>query len=152
MRYADLLREFAVAVGVPEVEVFLANEELLVDDVPIAFCREGDEAESGEIMMFSSFAAPDHLSTEALHQMLLEANWFWHGTGGASFGVNPESGDIVLAVRFRRVGLSGEGLAALCSQFVDVLQTWRELLLTPSTADLLGLVDDPLHQMGTQHA
>ena len=139
--YIDLLRDFAITIGVPEVDTFIATGELRVDDLVLSFCPEGEDARNAELWMFSAFTPPAHLSAAELNQILLEANWFWHGTGGATFSLNPETDEVLFAARILRSGLSGEQLGSLCAQFVDTLLEWRAMLLTPARAKHFAELD-----------
>jgi len=121
--YESLLRDFAAAVGVPDVAAFLASQELGVDDQVISFAFEALDQHDPTLTLFAGFEPPADLEAAALDQLLLEANHFWRGTAGATFSRNPDTGTVLLAVSTPADPLTGEQLARLCGVFVDVLGT-----------------------------
>jgi hypothetical protein len=58
-------------------------------------------------------------NTEAALRGLLEANLFWQHTEGATIGLMPEGGEVVLAIREPMASLDGGVLVALVNALVD---------------------------------
>lgn len=126
--YQALLRDFAAAVGVPDVAALLESQELRVDDLVVSFTLEAVDEHSHALTVFAGFEPPADIEAAALDQLLLEANHLWRGTAGATFSRNPDTGAVFLAASTPADTLTGEHLARLCGVFVDVLGTWRDLL------------------------
>jgi hypothetical protein len=50
---------------------------------------------------------------------ILEANYFWKGTGGATLGLQPETGAAVLAERFAANTVTPELLESVLQRFIE---------------------------------
>ncbi|MBY4599475.1 CesT family type III secretion system chaperone [bacterium BD-1] len=122
--YPALLSAFADAVGLPDAGAFLKTEEVVVDDITVSIYYEGDES-IGEVVCFSMLGKPDAADLPKVSQVLLEANYLWAGTGGATLGMSPEDQKIMCAVRLQIDGLTGESLASTIDAFVDTASFWK---------------------------
>lgn len=122
--YPALLSAFANAVGLPDAEAFVRTEEVVVDDITVSLYYEGDE-NIGEVVCFSLLGKPDAANLAKVSQVLLEANYLWAGTGGATLGMSPEDQKVMCAVRLQIDGLTGESLASTIDAFVDTASFWK---------------------------
>lgn len=124
--YKNLLTTFANEVGL-DPEGFLRTEELVIDDITVSLYFEGDE-EIGEVVAFSLLGTPADDRLREVTGVLLEANYMWAGTGGATLGMNPENNKVMIGVRLPLDGLTGESLATVLDAFVDTASFWRRFV------------------------
>lgn len=122
--YRNLLTEFAREVGLQPIEQFLETEEIVIDDLTVSLYFEGDE-ELGEVVFFSLLGEPSSERMSSVTRVLLEANYLWAGTGGATLGIRPDNGAVCIAARFPLDTLNGRALASLLESFVDSASFWR---------------------------
>lgn len=124
--YDDLMIAFAQHVGL-DPEIFGRTQELLIDDVTVGLMYEGDE-DMGDLLYFTQLGAPAEHRRADVHRVMLEANNLWVGTGGATLGIQPETGNVVLAGRQPVEGVTAEGLALLMDAFADTAAYWRRVI------------------------
>lgn len=133
--YNDLLRDFANHVGV-DPEVFGKTQEIVVDGIAVGLDFEGTD-DFADVLYFCNVGAPSDARQAEVYKVLLQANNLWAGTGGATIGVQQDTGNVVIAGRMDLEGLSPEGLAALVDAFVDTASFWKKFI-----ADELPRGDD----------
>lgn len=124
--YTELLSDFARHAGLHEIDLFLQTEEIVVDDITVSMYYEGDET-LGEIVLFSHLGKIQSNDEQVL-QVLMQANYLWAGTGGASLSLNPVDQQIACAVRLPVDTLHGEALASIIDSFVDTASFWKRWL------------------------
>ena len=80
---------------------------------------------------------PPPQGLEPLHKAMLEANYNFAGTAGATLAVNPEDGTLTLTRLVPSVQIDAEALLAALESFVNVLEAWRKILADyrPAEAD-----------------
>ena len=122
--YRNLLTEFANEIGLQPLDQFLETEEVVIDDVTVSLFFEGDE-ELGDVVFFSLLGKPSAERLPAVTRVLLEANYLWAGTGGATLGMSPDDGTVIIAARLPLDTLNGAALASLLDSFVDSASFWR---------------------------
>ena len=81
-------------------------------------------------MIYCNLGQPYQISL-ALLSHLLQANYLYRGTGGATLGIERENGDLFLAYQPRLDGLSGSDFAAMLMQFNQIALYWREFIGHP---------------------
>jgi hypothetical protein len=75
-----------------------------------------------------------------LASRLLQANFGWHGTGGAGFAIEPVTGALVLQRRLCAAEAEGNGLAGALEALVAAAQAWsRRLAEEPTTQEAMPL-------------
>lgn len=65
---------------------------------------------------------------EKFYLTLLEANLFWKHTGGATIGVNRNTGDVILAYATDTAGLTVPALETMMENFITVSEKLTRLL------------------------
>ena len=121
--YDELLTAFAQHVGLDPAELAL-TQEIVVDDISIGLqCQ--DDAVTGDLVFFAVLGTPDAALFPRIARVLLEANSFWTGTGGATLGLQRETGAVTFCGKVAIADLSGPSLAALLDAFVDTAAYWR---------------------------
>ena len=63
-----------------------------------------------------------------LHKAMLEANYNFAGTAGATLAANPENGELTLTRLVPAVQLDANSLLTALEGFVNVLETWRKIV------------------------
>lgn len=122
--YTDLLTRLALSIGLPDAASFLQTEELVIDGIPVSLYYDGDDT-IGEVVCFSMLGQPDAARLPQVAQVLLEANYLWAGTGGATLGLSPENQQVICAARFPIDTLTPEALASILDAFVDTASFWK---------------------------
>lgn len=89
--------------------------------------RSGDAGDSGfaGITLHTHWPAPAPAVKAATHRLLLEANFLWVGTGGATLAVNPANGEIAMALRVAP-DIDPAVLAATLERFAQLAHLWTE--------------------------
>jgi len=115
-RLADLL-------GLTRRAAFFETGELVVDGRRLALhCDEsGDEP---KVVFHTICPAPDPRHKAGVHRLLLEANFLWVGTGIATFGVSPNSGQIVLCARLPLASLTAERMREILVSIARLADFW----------------------------
>lgn len=124
--YKALLHDFACHVAL-DPDLLLQTEEVVLNGLTIGLAFEGNDV-VGDLLYFTDLGTPASHRIGEVHQTLLEANHFWVGTGGATLGVQPETGRVVCCGRIDLEGLTGESLAMLLDTFIDTAVFWHQFV------------------------
>ena len=89
-----------------------------------------DEA-SGAVVLWSNF--PSLAASAALQKRLLHANYFWQGTGGACWSLDPANDTPVLAEKLGSEQWDSPEFDALLQRFADRALAWETDLGDVST-------------------
>jgi len=155
--FHSLLERLAAALDLADREVFYQTCELRIgaltvglrpagDASPASPAPDGSHAASaaGSALDRSSGAADGKLAgvilhthwpapaagvRAATHRLLLEANFLWVGTGGATLAVHPASGAIVMCMRVAP-DIAPEALAGVLDRFASLAGMWSESCAT----------------------
>jgi hypothetical protein len=105
-----------------EVGMELATEEngvcLLVFDKRTTINLLGDPI-TESLLVWSNLGPLPGEGSERVLRSLMQANLFWTGTGGATLGLMPEGGEVVLATRRPLATLDPEGLRSAIELMVE---------------------------------
>ena len=142
-QFDKLMSEFGAALGIPDMQP---------DEFGCCCINVGDTAfhvlvspEGDTVTVFTEIGElPDDVEPEVLRQMLA-ANYFWSGTRGATLGVQPETGAVVLAQRLPLESVTVAELERLMKQFVEVAETGIPGVAGPASEEADGdaAVDEP---------
>lgn len=122
--FTNLLTSFAQEVGLSAVDHFLQTKEIVIDGITVSLYFEGDD-DLGEVVFFSLLGTPSDERMAGVVRVLLEANYLWVGTGGATLGISPENNKVIISARMPLDTLNGLALASLLDSFVDSASFWR---------------------------
>jgi hypothetical protein len=122
--YTDLITAFATEVGL-DPAALSKTQEIVINDLAIGLNYEGSD-DFGDIVYFVDLGAPAEHRKGQVYQTLLEANALWVGTGGATLGLQQDTGHVILAGRCDVEGVTPQGLAMLLDAFSDTAQFWRD--------------------------
>ncbi|WP_048439701.1 CesT family type III secretion system chaperone [Caenimonas sp. SL110] len=124
--YNELIHAFAAHVGL-DGSLLAKTQELVIDDLLVGLACEGTQ-EMGDLLYFVNLGAPSPESAPAVYRTLLHANNMWAGTGGATLGVQADTGDVILAGRIDLNEVTAQGLAAMLDGFADTGQFWKRFV------------------------
>ena len=121
--FAALMREFGQMAG---LEGLVPDEHgecvLAIDDFVVALsCLEGET-----LLVYAAFGKLGGEGREALMARLLEGNYFYSGTGGATLGLSPLDGELQLLYRERLKGLGAMDLTRILENFLERLTYWSK--------------------------
>ncbi len=122
-RYDSLIRDAARSLG-QDPEAVVRDEGLLLDGFIIALAYEGS-ATFGDVLFVTELGIPLPSREQEVHRTLLSSNNFWINTGGATLGIQSETGCVVLCGRFNLEFLDGGRLAAMLRHFVGIAGMWQ---------------------------
>jgi Tir chaperone protein (CesT) family len=122
-----LLGELGSLVGIPELRADADLHCGLVVDAGTAVHLQFDPTSEAVTVYATAGQLPDAGRAEAL-ELLMAANLFWQGTGGATLGLNQADGSVVAAQRVALTGLAAHPLMAIVQSVADVAATWADML------------------------
>jgi len=129
--YNKLLTDLARHLGLDEAEGLIQTQELALDDFRVGFNYaplDVNEPTIGDIEFFTLLGRPDAAREAAVHRLMLEGNNLWAGTGGATLGVQRESGAAVLAMSLPVETTTAQALAEALGAFAEVAVFWRAVV------------------------
>lgn len=122
-RYESLVRDAARCLG-QDPDAVMRDEGLRVESFIIALAYEGSDR-FGDILFITELGTPLPNREHEVHRALLSANNFWINTGGATLGLQAETGCVVLCGRFNVDLLDGEQLAQVLTHFSYIASLWQ---------------------------
>jgi len=124
-RYEHLLRNYAALLDLEPVQLLLATQEIMVEDITVSLMLEGDE-NIGDIVFCTNLGIPAR--SESLHVLMLQANALWAGTGGCTLGIQHGTGAVLLAGRTPLPLCHAKGFADMIGAFVDIALRWKSVI------------------------
>ena len=143
LAYPDLLDDLAKQIGL-DPDALRSQEEISVNGHPLGLALDGP-AREGDVLVFAQLGALLETQRECIAITLLEANHQWHGTGGATLALQPDTGAVTLWLRLPIPLLSGELLGEQIRDFAEAAEFWRAQLAepadppAPAPSEMLGL-------------
>ncbi len=133
MTFDELMVETGRKLGI-ELVTHDGMTQLTVDDMDVSIL-ELVELES--IVLSGVIGEPPPQGLEPLYRAMLEANYSFAGTAGATLAVNPENGVLTLTRLVPSVRLDADALVSVLEGFVNVLEMWRKIVADyrPNVAD-----------------
>lgn len=127
MKHGDLIKELGALMNMPQLALDENGTCQLVFDKCIEVNFE-QSPDGQALFLYSVVSAIPPEGREAFYEQLLEANLFGGGTGGATFAVNPDSGEVVLFQTVATETVEFSAFAKMLESYVDQLQSWSERL------------------------
>ncbi len=147
MAFDELMAETGRKLGV-DLVTYDGLTQLMIDDMEISI---SEIAERESVVLSGSLGEPPPQGLAPLYRAMLEANYGFAGTAGATLAVNPENGELTLTRLAPLALLDAEGFLALLEGFANVLEAWRKLVADyrPNAADFAASsLSDGMPQMG----
>lgn len=137
-RAGMMIGELGALIGLPDLS-FDADGDcgLTVDDtlsVDISHLPAEDA-----FLFGADLGRPAEPLDPALAAAMLDANFFWRGTAGATLGLDRESGAAVLIETVPLAGADAAGLHARLRAFVETARTWSDRI-----AGRIALSEEPV--------
>ena len=122
----NLLREFGKTVGITELQLDNENRcNLLFDDIGVSFELAPSEE---SVYLYSMLGVAPATDLESVYALLLDGNYLFKGTKGASIGIEASSKNIVLIREERLENMQLARFESLVEVFVGLAESWRERL------------------------
>ena len=125
MDYKELMAAFAENIGIEELPIVDGATSLDVDDMRVEVIH--DEKADG-VLLGGIIGEPPPEGQGLFNSMLLQANFLFQGTGGATIGQNPETKEYALMRNFSLKDLDAAAFSEALGNFVNELERWRGLL------------------------
>jgi hypothetical protein len=126
--FDDLLRQLCSVVGLPDPDQMVQKRQIQVEgfDVQFDYIEEDPEA----FYLYFQYGIVTAGRTLTIYRLMLEANLLIYAQDQAQFGMDSDTGGIVLLVR---IGLSaeitGEWLANLMIDYAEHGRYWRDQIV-----------------------
>lgn len=121
--YDNLLRDFARLQAL-DGDALVASEALHFAGFTVVFEHQ-HEGPVSDLLLVTRLGVPAPERVAEVHRVLLEANNQWFGTGGATLGLMPETGEVMCCARVALALLDGERLERVLEMFTVVAGAWR---------------------------
>ena len=126
-RYQALVAEMGEALGIADLGADASGYFGLTVDGSLTVCLQYGEQDEQLTLFCTVCVLPATQRARAL-ELLMHANLFWQGTGGATLGFDPADDMVVLAWRMSVAGLDAATLAEAIQQHADRGKAWRTRL------------------------
>ena len=127
MEFKDLINGLAEKMGVGEdIEIDAENRCLLEFDNMGVVIQGVDAAQA--VVLLAPIGVPPPENPTQLYRGLLEANYLFQGTSGATLSVEPEQGGINLCRQLDARALDVEGLMLALDAFLNTLAAWKTFI------------------------
>ena len=136
--FEALLRELCMVVGLPDPEHMIQHRQLQVEgfDVLLDYLEDDPQA----FYLYFQFGIVTPGRTLVIYRLMLEANLLIYAQDQAQFGMDSDTGGIVLLVR---IGLTeeitGEWLANLMVDYAEHGRYWRDQIVQSTDAMYEGI-------------
>lgn len=132
--FEDLLRDLCVVVGLPDAEEMVSRRQMQVEGFDVVLDYLEDDP--GAFYLYFQFGIVTAGRTLAVYRLMLEANLLIYAQDQAQFGMDSDTGGIVLLVRIALTqDVSGEWLANLMIDYAEHGRYWRDQIVQ-STDDM----------------
>lgn len=126
--FDDLLRQLCAVVGLPDPQQMVAKRQMQVEGFDVLFDYLEDDPEA--FYLYFQFGIVTAGRTLVIYRLMLEANLLIYAQDQAQFGMDSDTGGIVLLVR---IGLtpdvSAEWLANLMVDYAEHGRYWRDQIV-----------------------
>lgn len=134
--YQALIRELGGALGVPDMQADESGYVALTIDTQEIHLQYDEDQD--RILLFTRLSAVSVDRAAETYGLLLSANLFWQGSGGATFSIDFDTGRVFLADRQALAGVTLEVLEKWLEGFADITLYWlKRLTIIAAGGDLL---------------
>lgn len=126
MRFLDLIQSFASRLGftIEENSDGVYNFEIDGSAFTIYDLSNNDQVVfTGDLGL-----PPSGQQLDNLYQLLLEAQYLFKETQGATFSIHPETGHITICRPFALFSLDAENFFTYAEQFINTLKAWVKVV------------------------
>ena len=126
MEYKTLVRELGEKLGL-ELDGALGAVGLEIEGVSVVLQLAGG-ARGDILFTHADLGLPPSERRDALGRAVLEANFLYQGTGGASFALNPADGHLHLQRYDWLDRLDVDAAVAMLQRFFGTISSWQAIL------------------------
>ena len=124
-RFADLVTELCLVVGLPDARTVLERSAMEIEGFHVQLGHFGND--EGAMYLSFDFGVVTAGRTLRVFRLLLEANLSIYAQDQAQLGLNPDTGGVLLIVRVPMTDdIDGEWLADTFNHYVEHGRYWRE--------------------------
>lgn len=84
--------------------------------------------ENGLLFLYTNIGTIPKQDREGFYRILLEANYFFQSTGGATIGIDEAEGIVLLIMQTRSQALEYEDFRQMLENFINITDTWTRRL------------------------
>jgi len=121
-----LLQEFGRTIGIPDLDLDDEGYCILVIDEKLVINMEFDQL--GQQLLIYSLVGETSGDAARVHEQMLRSNYLGRDTGGATLGLRPEDGGVVLSQWVAVPGLDLPRFTAILETFVNQVDDWTRRL------------------------
>lgn len=125
MKIESVLTELGNQMGLPNLKLDDNKVCRLIFDKKFTVDIEASE-DLKIVHIYSALCIIPPRDKENLYEALLEANLFGRGTGGASFGIDLEMGEILLSITIEMEKVDYQDFVNVLEKFVNHVEAWTE--------------------------
>ncbi len=126
--FEDLLRDLCQVVGLPDPEDLVARRQMQVEGFDVQLDYLPDDP--GAFYVYFQFGVVTAGRTLAVYRLMLEANLLIYAQDQAQFGLDSDTGGIVLLVRIALTeDVTGHWLANLMIDYAEHGRYWRDQIV-----------------------
>ena len=143
----SLIGEFGGSIGIPDLRLDEENRcNLMFDDVAVSF----ELSHSGESLYIYSYLgdAPNE-NPEKVYARLLDANYIFKHTRGATLGMEESSKKIVLIREYNLRIMRLTDFEAVVETFVDLAEYWKRRIAGLASEEERNSLPDSDETVGT---
>ncbi|MEW4561547.1 type III secretion system chaperone [Bremerella sp. JC770] len=129
--YEQLVQQLGDKCGIPEMKPDDNRAVHLTFDESIHVCIQQTGNED-EILLYCVIGVIESLESAEIPMQLLTASLFGQETNGATFAVEPLTGQVILQRMERLPGLTFADFEECLKQFVDAAEVWMRRLVPDS--------------------
>ncbi|MBF0099431.1 MAG: type III secretion system chaperone [Desulfobacterales bacterium] len=146
--FMNLIAELGNSIGIPNLSIdedeycFLKIDETLL----ITLFRDPD---SDFVTVYCEVGCYDDYTQTEIFKAVLEANYFWSGTGGATLGINSEHKTILMAYKQPLGLMDFHHFLTMLQTFINTAEIWIHRIVEITQKGTQDVITDsstlPLH-------
>ena len=122
----DLLQQFTHSIGIADFALDAQGYACLQIDELLVNLEHVEHTDT--LLLYAVMGTLPTTPNAALYAQLLEANFFFNGTGGATLGLDKGAGMVVLTQALDCTGKTLETFEGCLDRFVNAAQRWSQTL------------------------
>lgn len=122
----DLLQQFTRSIGIADFALDAQGYACLQMDELLVNFEHVEHTDT--LLLYAVMGTLPAAPSTALYAQLLEANFFFNGTGGATLGLDKDAGMVVLTQALDCSGKTMEMFERCLDSFVNASQQWSQTL------------------------
>ena len=125
LQNAGLLSEFGKFIGLPDLSFDKSRTCTLSFDETVIFLREEND---GSLIVYAPLLEVPEDNKATIQTLLLNANFMFQGTRGATMSMAEHSSFATIAVHMKPFSLSLKALTEVVEEFLKLVDFWQDKL------------------------